>query len=137
MSFYNLLFGENRLSDVLLKMLDLDRESVGRFRDCYLQDGKIAVYTRNGGNNRDCWNYGEENAYSEKCDCPGCIITYRLPKNPYYLWDEDDEFDSTYATIYFSFPGKYKEILELIDSGETITPEEKWKKLFEKMDNRV
>lgn len=137
MSFYNFLFSENCLSDVLLKMLDLDRRSVGRFRDCYLQDGKIAVYTRNGGNNRKCWNCEGKNVYNGKCDCPGCTITYRLPENPYYLWDEDDEFDSTYATIYFSFPDKYKEILQLIDSETTITPEEKWKKLFEEMNSQT
>jgi hypothetical protein len=41
---------------------------------------------------------------SEKCACTGCTITYRLPKHPLYLRDEDDEFDYTYATVYFKMP---------------------------------
>jgi len=127
MSMYGLLFVRNPLSNLILAMLDLTTEDVGRFRDVFISEGKIAVYTRNGGGNRDCWNDGEK----EDCHCPGCIITHHLPKHPNYLSDEDDNFDCTYATIYFSFPEQYKVILEAMDTGK-FNPDEQWsKKLVE------
>jgi hypothetical protein len=103
MSMYNLMFGENAASDFLLALLDLTRADVGRFRDAYVtDDGKeIAVYTRNGGGNREHW--GDEEAEPD-CSCAGCIIEVRLPKHPLYLRDEDDDFDSTYATVFFRVP---------------------------------
>jgi len=190
MSFYNLIFGENPASDVLLATLGLSRDDVGRFRDCFVSDGKIVVYTRNGGGNRECWHldepeYGNPNCKhhvilkevdekicvpvdeahkypiqynffysngtqlvgtgkrvtkeyyyceepdSENCACPGCIIEYRLPKHPNYLYDEDDDFDSTYATIYFSFPEEFAKELEMLDSGEKFDPSQRWLKMLE------
>ena len=57
MSMYNMIFGENAASDWLLALLDLTRADVGRFRDAYVTDDgtQIAVYTRNGGGNREHW----------------------------------------------------------------------------------
>lgn len=52
MSFYNLLFGKNPDSDKLMTILDLDYGSVGRFRDIYVKNNRIILYTRNGGGNR-------------------------------------------------------------------------------------
>ena len=100
MSLYNLMFGESPNADALLALIGLTPGDVGRYRDCYLtKDGRIAVYTRNGGGNRECWGSDED-----PCNCPGCVIEERLPKHPLYLSDEDDEFDCTYATIYFRLP---------------------------------
>lgn len=167
MSLYNMLFGQSANADALLAVLGLTRGSVGRYRDCYLtEDGRIAVYTRNGGGNRECCHaydpeYGDPECKnepyqktvkerlflakadwpngkapgnwftsrdgvwgceyngpndvvetwhrclapdSEECGCYGCVITYRLPKHPLYLSDEDDDYDCTYATIYFRIP---------------------------------
>ena len=50
---YNALFGVNPIADTLLFTLGYTREDCGRFRDCYIENNKIIIYTRNGGGNRD------------------------------------------------------------------------------------
>jgi hypothetical protein len=106
MSLYNALFGKNPASGVLLAILGLNESDVGRFRDAYVteEDGQpvIAIYTRNGGGNRD--HYDDEVEEGPGCRCTGCTITYVLPAMPGYVRDEDDDFDSTYATVYFRPP---------------------------------
>ena len=130
MSFYNILFGQNPMSKVLLAMLNLSTEKVGRFRDCFISEGKIAVYTRNGGGNRDCWNDCDP-----QCTCPGCTIENHLPEHPNYLYDKDDDFDCTYATVYFSFPEKYKELLGALDSGKPFDPDQRWLDMIDSISN--
>lgn len=120
MGLYNMLFGTNPVAPVILAALDLTAQDVGRFRDAFVSDGKIAVYTRNGGGNRECWNDGQAD-----CSCPGCIIEVHLPRHPYYLRDEDDDFDHTYATIYFRFPPEHAELLSALDGG-TFDPSKRW-----------
>ena len=101
MSLYNVLFGENESADTLLGVLGMTRDHFYRYRDCFLtEDGRIAVYTRGGGNNRDCW-------HDEPEDCnERCVIAKHASncRHPCYLTDEDDEFDPTYATFYFRLP---------------------------------
>jgi len=71
----------------------------GRYRDICLSKWKgecvICVTTRNGGANRTAYYY----------------IYDILKHHPNYLGDEDDDFDNTYAYIYFSVPKE--------DEGET------------------
>jgi len=110
MSMYNIMFGENPAGSAILATLGLTESMCGRFRDCFVTDGKIAVYTRNGGGNRD--------DYQDTFD--------RLRKHPCYLWDTDDSFDSTYATVYFKFPDEFKEELKKLDNGEKFDPSERW-----------
>lgn len=110
MGLYNMIFGTNPLSDAVLATLGLTRGDCGRFRDCFVANGEIAVYTRNGGGNRE--------QYQETID--------ELAKHPCYLRDEDDDFDRTYATIYFSFPKEYAEALKMVDSGVKFNPSKKW-----------
>lgn len=124
MSLYNAIFGQNPASDVLLATLGLTRGDVGRFRDCYIDDGKIAVYTRNGGGNRD--HYDDDVEAGESCHCTGCTIQYHLPQHHLYLYDSNDDYDCTYATIYFSFPPEFAEQLKQMDAGVAITPNDKW-----------
>lgn len=190
MSLYNLLFGVDDNADFLLALLGLTRKDVGRFRDAYLDDGKIAIYTRNGGGNRDCWHsydpqFGNEGCAhetwqreedemvylpeaeavklgyrlgnihmgaersaftgkrvmttyykclhpdSKDCTCPGCIITYRLPEHPLYLCDKDDEFDCTYATIYFSVPKDWED--QVAKLPESMKGADKWDALFKEL----
>ena len=190
-----MLFGANPHASVILATLGLDRESVGRFRDCYVTEGKIAVYTRNGGGNRRCWHSDEpengnatckhrvvtkdapvyafmakddwpegkapgnwfetrggvygcqyptgevapqeyyvcEEPDSAACTCPGCIIQYGLRKHPQYITDRDDDYDSTYATIYFSFPPEYAEGLKALDIGEEWNPDERWRMMLDRL----
>ena len=103
---------------------------VGRYRSAWIEKDeygkpRIAVYTRNGGGNRE--HYNDEAEEGENCHCTGCTITHDLPKHPLYLYDQDGDFDCTYATIYFSVPDKLKEILNKADS--------EWeKKLQDKVD---
>lgn len=129
MGLYNMVFGQNSTSDAILATLGLTRSDVGRFRDCFVANGEIAVYTRNGGGNRECWEEKEEGA---DCLCPGCIME-KLPNHPYYLRDEDDDFDCTYATIYFRFPEKFAEELKKLDSGEKFDPSQRWLDAIEAM----
>jgi len=125
MSLYRMLFGENHLSKFIIASLDVNKEYFGRYRDAFVTNGEIAVYTRNGGGHRRHNNEFTLSA-GEHCNCPGCIIKYRLPKHPLYLRDMDDEFDSTYATVYFKLPEEHKDVLLAIDIGE-FDPSKRWK----------
>lgn len=116
---YNMVFGMNPLSDVILATLGLTRQDCGRFRDCFVANSEIAVYTRNGGGNREEYQ----------------PIIDKLAEHPCYLRDQDDDFDCTYATIYFSFPEEFAEDLKKIDSGEKFDPDKKWKDAIEAIKN--
>lgn len=97
MSFYNLLFGKNPNSDIVLAFIGLKECDVERFRDCGidLNNKEIYIYTRTGGGNRD--------------DYPNKLLT----SSPYYKYDKDDDFDSTYATYYYEFPKEIEQ--DIID----------------------
>jgi hypothetical protein len=98
MSFYNMLFGKNSNSAVILALLEFKEPDIERFRDCHIQQDGITIYTRTGGNNRE--NYPNE----------------KLTSSPYYLRDEDEDDDNTYATFYFKFPDELKEdIVKFLD----------------------
>lgn len=195
MSLYNMVFGSNPASRIILATLGLSPDTVGRFRDCFISEGAIAVYTRNGGGNRDCWhesdpkcgnetckhhvemeerrvqafmpkgmwpngkapgniftseggvygcyyltdekrmepNYVCEEPCSAACSCPGCTVNYRLPAHPLYIRDADDEFDCTYATIYFRFPDEFADDLRKLDAGEKFDPDARWQKVIESL----
>lgn len=120
MSLYNALHGTNPLSQIFLGMLGLSTGEVGRFRDCHLCDEGIAVYTRNGGGNREDYQF----------------VFDTLSEHPNYIRDEDDSFDCTYATIYFSIPEEYEEdivMIKLAFDTETPPPEERWADLFTRL----
>ena len=86
MTMYNMLFGKNPDTKDILAVIGLKEGYIERFRDCWVEDDEICVLTRTGGGNRE--------------DFPNEILT----SNPYYIYDEDDDFDSTYATYHFSIP---------------------------------
>lgn len=88
MSLYNMLFGKNSNTESILNSLGLKEYDVERFRDCRIDSDKqeIWIYTRTGGGNRDYY--------------PNELLT----SNQNYKYDEDDDFDSTYATYYFNYP---------------------------------
>ena len=102
MSMYNMLFGQNPASALLLSMLHITQDDVGRFRDCYLQRDpvtqklRIVVYTRNGGGNREY--------YAE--------VTEALRAHPEYSWDEEDEGDDTYTSYFFKVPESVKSVVD-------------------------
>ena len=101
MSLYNMLMGFNPACIVLMPMLGRKQEEYPRFRDCFLEGDKIAIYTRVGGGNRGC-GFGEEELYRD----PNFVDTY------------DDDFDNTYATYLFNVPDKWKADFDLICNGK-------------------
>ena len=102
MSLYNLLFGFNPACVTILPMLGRKQEEYPRFRDCFVtDDNNIAIYTRVGGNNRDC-GFGEEELYKDE----NFIRTY------------DDDFDNTFATYEFKVPNKWKNDFDKIMNNE-------------------
>lgn len=93
MSFYNMLFGMNPHSDLLLAVIGLKRNDVERFRDAHVSEAgaTITVYSRTGGGNRS--------------DYPN--LTMR--KRPEWQGSEDDDYDSTYCTDTFKVPPEWVE----------------------------
>ena len=77
MSLYNLMFGKNAWSDVILAVLDLRETDIERFRDSSVDfdNRQIVIMTRTGGCSRE--EYANE----------------KLTSHPCYLYDEDDDFD--------------------------------------------
>lgn len=97
---YNIINGYNIACVLILPMLGRKQEEYPRFRDCFVEDGMIAIYTRVGGGNRGC-GFGEEELYKD----PNFIKTY------------DDDFDNTYATYLFNVPEKWKPDFNKIMDG--------------------
>lgn len=118
MSMYQIMFGRNRDAILILALLALTIEGTGRFRDAFVADGEIAIYTRNGGGNRD----DQEQAIEQ------------MRSHPNYLRDEDDSFDSTYATFYFSFPEQYAHVLKEMESGK-FNPDERWQAKLQEIES--
>lgn len=109
MGLYNMVFGQNSLAPILVAALGFKSYGeLGRFRDAFISEGKIAIYTRNGGGNRESYMPDFSN-------------------HPLYLYDKDDDFDCTYATIYFKFPPEYEEDLKKLDTGVKFDPDQRWK----------
>jgi hypothetical protein len=112
MGLYNMIAGESPIADMLLESIGLKRESFYRYRDCYVNDGKIAVYTRGGGGNRECYcdDYIEDDDVTVEFEgeqhLEECVVLMQNQnrKHVLYLSDHDDDFDCTYATFYFKLP---------------------------------
>jgi len=118
MSLYNMLFGEGG-SEVpfLFGLLGKTPADFGRYRSIYVTDTHIVVHTRCGGGNREDY----EDVFDE------------MATHPLFDYDEDDDFDCTYAEFYFKHPAEYSELLKEMAVG-TVTPAEKWKMLFEALE---
>lgn len=115
MSLYNMLFGENASQkEFLFSLLGKTSGDFGRYRDIYVTDEHIVVHTRCGGGNREDY----EDVFEE------------MSSHPLYDYDQDDDFDCTYADIYFRHPEQYRDLLKEMAVG-TVTPSEKWKILFD------
>jgi len=116
MSMYQMVFADGEKGLPLLVSLGFKSVGeVGRYRSSWIEKGddgkpRIAIYTRNGGMNREHWD--DEKEAGPDCNCTGCVGTYTLPKHPNYIYNSDDDFDSTYATFYFSIPDNLKQLLD-------------------------
>lgn len=94
----------------------------GRFRDIYFQNEegehpKIILYTRNGGGNRDYYDW----------------VFELLSDHPLYITDYDDDFDSTYAYIEFKAPDSIIKFFEGIKTGKIPNVSEKFKNEIKEM----
>ncbi len=121
MSLYNMLNGMNPATFIILPMLgEKHPDEYPRFRDCFIDGKEIHIYTRVGGGNRNC-GFGEE----------------ELQAHPNYLRDEDDDFDSTYATYVFSVPEEWKSDFDKIVAGKLLEVSQEYKdrlyKVFPKL----
>ena len=127
MNMYNMMFGVNKFAPLLVRMVELDYKNIPRFRDAYIGnrdvDGDpiskvIVIHTRTGGGNREAYHEMNETL-----------------KNEHYIFDRDDDFDSTYANWFYKIPEKWKDFIEAISSvGDHRTPKEKWQTLFNKLE---
>ncbi len=120
MSLYNVLFGENSESPVLLGMIGVNKEYFDRYRDVDLieKGTKIRVFTRLGGGNRP--------DYKKTWD--------KIRNHELYIKDYDDDFDCTYAYIEYNIPEQFKETAKKMFKGEPISFSNKFKKELEEMD---
>lgn len=101
MLHYYTLFGENPDAEMLLDVLGLKRDDFYRYRNCYLEDDKIAVLTRGGASHRACYCIREGGTHKVYCAVPRQA---KVRQHPLYLYDEDSEYDVTYAVFYFRVP---------------------------------
>jgi len=118
MSMYNMIFGMNPDADNILALLGKTKGDFGRFRSVYMEDGYIVVHTRNGGGNRDDY----EDVFDE------------MSEHPWYSHDADDDFDCTYANIYFKVPENHKDFLAIQNFDEGKNPAHQWAELLATME---
>ena len=118
MSLYNMLFGMNPDADKLLEILGKSAGDFGRFRNVYMTDGYIVVHTRCGGGNREDY----EDVFDE------------MSEHPWYSHDEDDDFDCTYADIYFKIPENHEDFMAIRNLNAGSNPNEEWATLFAMME---
>jgi len=120
MSLYNMLFGVNPFSSLLLQMLETDEGKIPRYRDCFLNEAgdEIIIHTRTGGGNRDDYEEGNN----------------ELTKIAGYKFDEDDDFDWTYANFHYAIPEAFKDMIPVLKNlGAINNPQERWASLLEAM----
>lgn len=131
MSLYNMIHGVNAMAPLLMGMLGLKSSAdVPRFRDCYWNGKHIVLYTRTGGGNRDCYEHPERHRHNCGSDCK-CKGPYNsdLRSLAGFEYDEDDDFDCTYASFYFTPQPPFAEALKLL-AAEDATPEQKWERFL-------
>jgi hypothetical protein len=121
MGLYDVVMGDGHQRErgaLLLQILGVP--TVARFRDAWVEKGDdgepvIAVYTRQGGGNRECYcdadpETPEFRAQHIPSDCYAAC-NEELARHPLYIRDADDDFDATYATFYFRVPEQFREVL--------------------------
>lgn len=134
MSMYDLVAGDgNQRSRGQILIALLGDPDVGRYRDAWVEkspetgDPIIAIYTRNGGGNREC--YCDDYDLTHPAD--GCLaqVNADLTAHPLYIRDEDDSFDCTYATFYFRAPEEHRETLAGV-AGDPVDTGERWARII-------
>ena len=123
MSLYNLINGVNPATFFFLPMLGKHPDEYPRFRDCFIGEdyNSIVVYTRVGGNNRNC-GFGEEELY----------------KHPNFVKTYDDDYDSTYGYYVFSIPDEWQDDFKALLSKTKVSDAylEQMCKVFPKLEEK-
>lgn len=108
---------------------------VARFRDAWVEksdDGPvIAVYTRQGGGNRECFCGSEPDRAHVPEQCYAAC-NEALAAHPLYLRDADDSFDATYATFYFRAPDEFRDALAEA-AVEPVDMSERWQAAIDRV----
>lgn len=121
MILYNMMNGVNTMAVFfILPSLGKHPDEYPRFRDAFIgdpertgTDGKIIIYTRTGGGNRE--HCADENAAIRAMDG--------------FLFDYDDDFDGTYANWVFDIPDKWKDDIEKLLSGRAAEVSDEYRDL--------
>lgn len=134
MSLYNALFGVNPLAAVVVEAVGANN-LIPRFRDAYFdaEENRLVIFTRTGGGNRDY--YDEPGGYDNE-DYEGPFNS-DLRALPNFLYDEDDDFDCTYASFYFSIPEAYKPIFDTLrdlGAGTDVKPMDRFTQMIEDLE---
>lgn len=130
MSMYNMLFGKNPMSDIVLKALNISESDVPRFRDAYYDSkrGWLVIHTRTGGGNRDAYELGGED--QEEWN-PSGPFNDDLRALPGFVKDLDDDYDRTYADFFFKPTDEWKKLLDQLSTiASEEKPAEKWQTLL-------
>lgn len=140
---YNLVLGDGGENDrgAALRAI-LGNPPIARYRDSWIEswDGVpvIAIYTRQGGGNRDC--YCEEYGDGGHPDLnSSCGSNEALQAHPLYLRDADDEYDCTYATFYFKLPDELDPELRAVLTDNMQAPvdmSERWQQAIDAIGGR-
>lgn len=146
MSLYNMLFGENPLSSIVLGALGVTESDVPRFRDAYFdaRASRLVIHTRTGGDNREY--YGSEAQCRD--NYPEYFTVEEPPSGPWnsdlraipgFLFDRDDDFDCTYADWFYSVPDSHKAIFDAIRDilgGAEPKPADRWQAVLDELRSR-
>ena len=106
--------------DKCIRAVGLDPDKIPRLRGAgiqkvgrsHLSRYRIVIHTRTGAGNRGIYEANKENIDHV---LEGNSNPY-MRTSPYYLKDEDDEFDHTYVNFFYRIP-------EDFDWGESYSPE--------------
>ena len=99
----------------ILALLGKSEAHFGRFRNVFIDEDFIVVHTRNGGDNREDYEY----------------VFEEMSKHPWYSHDEDDDYDCTYANIFFKVPESFQKELQNFNQGSD--PQKQWQALLKKL----
>lgn len=133
MSLYNMLFGQNPLSGVLLKITGLNPSEIPRFRDAYLEGDQVVVYTRTGGGNDECY-CDTEDGHEEGCYFQA---NRQLEAKENFVSMEYDDFDSTYAYFRFHVLHEYQEYIPELQSVLGENPPQKVSDKFDEFIKKI
>lgn len=139
MSLMQALVGENPAADIILALLNLNRQQTGRFRDCYVRlatsiktapqnddqfqdyEFQIVIFTRNNGLGKDELE----------------PIHQSLIERPDFVESFIDDFDRTFISYVLSAPPEIKPLIATIylRTKEYGTPMERFHALMRKLEN--